>query len=68
MKAREIKKSLIERHRKCITNYATIQAEHIVKLQMLRTQIKELEDMLNGYFGVVKNYFNDEPEVDDVPF
>lgn len=64
MKAREIKKSLLNRHHKCITNYATVQAEHIVKLQMLKTQIKVLENMLDNYFGVSKNYFDEETKIE----
>ena len=68
MKARETKKSLIDEYNVSITNYAGVQAEHIIKLRIMKTRILELEHMLVKYFVIINFFFTEEAEVDDVRF
>ena len=62
LKAREIKKNL-ENKLKCrIRHYEEVQKEHYANLRIELFQIKQIERLLNEFFGVVHNYLPYERE------
>jgi len=69
VKAREIKRELVYKHKNYTENYVSTQIENSRKLNIMRAQIEELEGILNKYFGVTKSFFTETTRIDeDVPF
>ena len=78
MKAREIKKSLIQERDEVIKKYDDAKRRSIPEMEAEAVKLSQLNHILLNYFSVNAKYANAEPlsgieraskpEVDDVPF